>query len=171
MSRKQLRVNLASLPQASKKGGRPPFQLGIMLRIYLQHKWYSLSDLAIEVALLDVPTMRRITDIKLISDRIPDDSTIPSSATCSRSKGWASRSLRPSGAPQCTWHYDATRHDRRCHLDCSTQLHQEQGGKAGCGDAPDQKGQPVVFRDKSPRQCRQGFWPDPFISRHGRQLS
>ena len=63
-------------PKASKKGGRPPYPLAMMLRIYLLQQWYSLSDPAMEEALIEVPTMRRLAGIELISDRIPDETTI-----------------------------------------------------------------------------------------------
>ena len=63
-------------PKASKKGGRPPFPLATMLRIHLLQQWYSLSDPAMEEALIEVPTMRRFAGIDLISDRIPDETTI-----------------------------------------------------------------------------------------------
>jgi transposase, IS5 family len=63
-------------PKASKKGGRPPYPLATMLRIHLLQQWYSLSDPATEEALIEVPTMRRFTGIELISDRIPDETTI-----------------------------------------------------------------------------------------------
>jgi IS5 family transposase len=46
-------------PKASKKGGRPPYPLATMLRIHLLQQWYSLSDPAMEVALIEVPTMRQ----------------------------------------------------------------------------------------------------------------
>ena len=62
--------------KASKKGGRPPNPLATMLRIHLLQQWYSLSDSAIEEALIEVPTMRRYAGIELISDRIPDETTI-----------------------------------------------------------------------------------------------
>ena len=39
-------------------------------------QWYSLSDPAIEEALIKVPTMRRFAGIELISDRITDETTI-----------------------------------------------------------------------------------------------
>ena len=58
-------------PKASKKGGRPPYPLATMLRIHLLQQWYSLSDPAMEEALIEVPTMRRFAGIELISDRIP----------------------------------------------------------------------------------------------------
>jgi hypothetical protein len=63
-------------PKASKKGGRPPYLLATVLRIHLQQQWYSLSDPAMEEALIEVPTMRRFAGIELISDRIPDATTI-----------------------------------------------------------------------------------------------
>ena len=63
-------------PKASSKGGRPPYPLATMLRIHLMQQWYSLSDPAMEDALIEVATMRRFAGIDLISDRIPDETTI-----------------------------------------------------------------------------------------------
>ena len=45
-------------PKASKKGGLPPYPLATMLRIHLLQQWYSLSDPAIEEALIEVPSVR-----------------------------------------------------------------------------------------------------------------
>jgi len=39
-------------------------------------QWYDLSDPAMEDALIKVPTMRRFAGIDLISERIPDETTI-----------------------------------------------------------------------------------------------
>jgi IS5 family transposase len=47
-----------------------------MLRIHLMQHWYALSDPAMEDALIEVPTMRRFAGIDLISERIPDETTI-----------------------------------------------------------------------------------------------
>jgi IS5 family transposase len=63
-------------PKASKKGDRPPYPLATMLRIHLLQQWYSLSDPAMEEALIEVLTMHRFAGIELISDRIPDETTI-----------------------------------------------------------------------------------------------
>jgi IS5 family transposase len=63
-------------PKTSKKGGRPPYSLATMLRIHLLQQWSSLSDPAMEEALIEVPTMRRFAGIELISDRIPDETKI-----------------------------------------------------------------------------------------------
>lgn len=63
-------------PRTSSKGGRPPYPLATMLRIHLMQQWYSLSDPAMEDALIEVPTMRRFAAIDMLSDRIPDETTI-----------------------------------------------------------------------------------------------
>jgi IS5 family transposase len=63
-------------PKTSRKGGRPPYPLATMLRIHLMQQWYSLSDPGMEEALIEVPTMRRFVGIDMISDRIPDETTI-----------------------------------------------------------------------------------------------
>jgi IS5 family transposase len=63
-------------PMTSSKGGRPPYPLETMLRIHLLQQWYDLSDPAMEDALIEVATMRRFAGIALITDRIPDETTI-----------------------------------------------------------------------------------------------
>jgi IS5 family transposase len=62
-------------PKACKKDSRPPYPLATMLRVHLLQQWYSLSDQAMEEALIEVPSMRRFAGIELISDRIPDETT------------------------------------------------------------------------------------------------
>jgi IS5 family transposase len=63
-------------PKAGSKGGRPAYPLETTLRIHLMQHWYDFSDPAMEDALIEVPTMRRFAAINLISDRIPDETTI-----------------------------------------------------------------------------------------------
>jgi transposase, IS5 family len=63
-------------PKTSKKGARPAYPLATMLRIHLLQQWYSLSAPAMEEDLIEDPTMRRFASIELISDRIPDETTI-----------------------------------------------------------------------------------------------
>jgi IS5 family transposase len=103
-----------------------------MLRIQLMQQWYNLSDPAMEDSLIEVPTMRRFAGIDLISDRIPDETTILS------------------------FRHLLEKHDLRRHLDRSPQLHEEQEGREGSRDAPDPQGKAVVFRDESPHRCGQG---------------
>ena len=72
-------LDRTSLPQGEPKGkgGRPPYPLVTILRIHLLLlQWYSLSDTAMKEALIETPTMRRFAGIKLISDRIADETTI-----------------------------------------------------------------------------------------------
>jgi transposase len=63
-------------PKTISKGGRPPYPLSTMLRIHLLQQWYDLSDPAMEDALIEVPTTRQFAAIDMISDRIPDETTI-----------------------------------------------------------------------------------------------
>jgi IS5 family transposase len=58
-------------PKISSKGGRPPYLLVTMLQVHLMQQWYSLSDPAMEDALIEVPTMRWFASIAMLSDRIP----------------------------------------------------------------------------------------------------
>ena len=69
-------LNNPIYPKTRKKGGRPPCPLATMLRIHLLQQWYSRGDPAMEEALIEVPTMGRFLGIDLISDRIPDETTI-----------------------------------------------------------------------------------------------
>jgi IS5 family transposase len=63
-------------PKTSSKGGRPPYLLRTMLWIHLLQQWCSLTDPAMEEALIEVPAMRRFAGNDLIRNRIPDETTI-----------------------------------------------------------------------------------------------
>jgi IS5 family transposase len=54
-----------------KRTGRPPFALEAMLRIHFLQQWFSLSDLAMEEALFDVPLYREFAGLGGMS-RLPD---------------------------------------------------------------------------------------------------
>ena len=71
-------------PKTKKKGGRPPYPLMTMLGIYLLQQWCSLGYPAMEEALIAVPTMSRFASIDMISEWIPDETTI-----LSFRMGWA----------------------------------------------------------------------------------
>jgi transposase, IS5 family len=56
------------------QGGRRPFLLGTMLRIYCLQQWYNLSDPGAEEALYDIQSMRkRPTNDLSASDLFPLD--------------------------------------------------------------------------------------------------
>lgn len=63
-------------PKIGPKGGRRPFPLGLMLRIYCLQQWYQLSDPGAEEALYDICSMRAFAGLELGRDAIPDETTI-----------------------------------------------------------------------------------------------
>jgi transposase, IS5 family len=63
-------------PKTGPQGGRRPFPLSTMLRIYCLQQWYSLSDPGAEEALYDIQSMRAFAGLELGRDAIPDETTI-----------------------------------------------------------------------------------------------
>ena len=63
-------------PKVGPHGGRRPFPLIVMLRIYCLQQWYQLSDPGAEEALYDIQSMRAFAGLELGSDAIPDETTI-----------------------------------------------------------------------------------------------
>ena len=63
-------------PKVGPQGGRRPFPLGVMLRIYCLQQWYNLSDPGAEEALYDIQSMRAFVGLELGRDAIPDETTI-----------------------------------------------------------------------------------------------
>jgi len=63
-------------PKVGPQGGRRPFPLPAMLRIYCLQQWYSLSDPGAEEALYDIQSLRAFCGLELVRDAIPDETTI-----------------------------------------------------------------------------------------------
>jgi transposase, IS5 family len=63
-------------PKLGPQGGRRPFPLSTMLRIYCLQQWYNLSDPGAEEALYDIQSMRAFAGLDLGRDSIPDETTI-----------------------------------------------------------------------------------------------
>ena len=63
-------------PKAGPQGGRRPFPLAAMLRIYCLQQWYQLSDPGAEEVLYDIHSMRAFAGLELGRDDIPDETTI-----------------------------------------------------------------------------------------------
>jgi transposase, IS5 family len=63
-------------PKSGPLGGRRPFPLPVMLRIYCLQQWYNLSDPGAEEALYDIQSMRAFAGLELGRDTIPDETTI-----------------------------------------------------------------------------------------------
>ena len=66
----------APLSQGWSNGGRRPFPLAVMLRIYCLQQWYNLSDPGAEEVLYDICSMRAFAGLELGHDAIPDETTI-----------------------------------------------------------------------------------------------
>lgn len=56
--------------------GRRPMPLKLMLKIYFLQQWYQLSDPAAEEAIYDRLSFQKFLDIDLLTDTIPDETTI-----------------------------------------------------------------------------------------------
>jgi len=63
-------------PKLGPQGGRRPFPIAVMLRIYCLQQWYQLSDPGAEEALYDIQSMRAFCNLELGRDPIPDETTI-----------------------------------------------------------------------------------------------
>ena len=69
-------VELVAPLATEGRRGRPPFAAGTMLLVRFMQQWFTLSDLAMEEALRDVPLFREFAGLSVWSDRLPDESTI-----------------------------------------------------------------------------------------------
>jgi len=69
-------------PKAGK--GWPPIALERMLRILILQQCFNLGDPAVEEALYDSQAMREFVGIDLGREPAPDETTVPSFASCSK---------------------------------------------------------------------------------------
>ncbi len=63
-------------PHYKKTGGRPPYDLELMLRIHFLQLWHNLSDLAMEEALYDRMSFQKFLGFDCFGGDIPDESSI-----------------------------------------------------------------------------------------------
>jgi IS5 family transposase len=82
-----------------------------MRRNHLLQQWHSLSDPAREEALIEVLTMRRFAGVDLISDRLPDKTTILTFRHLLDKHDLGQRSLRRSRptSAHVAWRCDSQR--------------------------------------------------------------
>ena len=74
-------------PKTGPNGGRRPFPLGVMLRIYCLQQWYNLSDPGAEEVLYDICSMRAFAGLELEmrrNSRRDDDLRLPASVGAPR---------------------------------------------------------------------------------------
>src|SRR5574337_1287338 len=157
-------------PKAGK--GRRPRGLETMLRIDFMQQWFALSDPGMEEALYDVPCMRAFARLDLFDESMPDETTIlkfrrlleqhqlTAAIMNTINDTLEQKGLLLKGGTMV----DATPHP------CPA-LDQERLEAARPGYAPDQEGQPVVFRHEDPcrRRCEERL--GPYRGGHGSQRS
>ena len=58
------------------KGGRPPFELDLILKIHCMQQWFGLSDPGMEDAIYDRNSFQKFLNIDLMAGGVPDETTI-----------------------------------------------------------------------------------------------
>ena len=143
-------------PKVGPQGGRRPFPLAVMLRIYCLQQWYSLSDPGAEEALYDIQSMRAFCGLELGRDADPrrdDDLELPASARAARADegGLRSRCGASRGASGALLRggtiVDAT-------LIAASPSTKNKERQARSRDALLEEGQPVVLRHEGAHRRR-----------------
>src|SRR6478609_2630642 len=133
-------------PKAGPNGGRRPFPLAVMLRIYCLQQWYNLSDPGAEEVLYDICSMRAFAGLELGRDAIPDETTILNFRHLLErhelTKAVFAAVSKLLEAPRCI---AAWRHHRRRDADRGITIDEERGAKARSRDALIEEGQSVVL--------------------------
>ena len=140
-------------PKTGPQGGRRPFPLAMMLRIYCLQQWYNLSDPGAEEALYDIQSMRAFCGLELGRDAIPDETTILNFRHLLERHDLTkavfaavAEHLEARGADA------ARRHDRGRDADRGLAVDEEPAGQARSRDAFLQEGEPVVLRHEGARR-------------------
>ena len=146
-------------PKTSSKAGRRPYPLATMLRIHLLQQWYDLSDPAMEDELVEVPRMRPLAGIDMISHQIPDEITILAFRHLLEKHDLGKQIFEVVKAHLKT---DGIALKQGTIIDATliaapTSTKNEK--KEGSGDAPDQENQPVVLRNEGPHPPLPGNVP------------
>ena len=122
-------------PKAGPNGGRRPFPLAVMLRIYCLQQWYNLSDPGAEEVLYDICSMRAFAGLDRTrrNSRRDDHLELSASPGAPRvDEGGIRRCFGASGSPRCA---AAWRHHRRRDADRGIPVDEERGEKARSRDA------------------------------------
>jgi transposase, IS5 family len=69
-------------PKTGAQGGRRPFPLAVMLRIYCLQQWYNLSDPGAEEALYDIQSMCGFCGLDSAATQSPMRRRSSTSVTC-----------------------------------------------------------------------------------------
>jgi IS5 family transposase len=145
-------------PKEGPQGGRRPFPIAVMLRIYFLQQWYNLSDPGAEEALYDIQSMRAFCDLELGRDPIPDETTILNFRHLLEA-----HELTKTVFEAVAEHLEAPGAllrggtNRRCDINRRLAVHQERGGQARSADAFLEEAQSTVLRHEGARgrRCQQ----------------
>jgi len=69
-------INKVEKHYQEKKTGRNRTETKLLLKIYFLQQWYNLSDPGVEEAIYDRNSFQRFLDLDLLSDSVPDETTI-----------------------------------------------------------------------------------------------
>ena len=94
----RLEARIAPVYPKGGRKGRQPYPLSVMLRVHCVQLFYNLSDPLMEDQLYEAESIRRFAGAVL--EKVPDETTIPTSAIGWRTTDWRSSCLRTSGI---TW--------------------------------------------------------------------
>ena len=135
-------------PHYPKGGGRgrPPLGVERMLRVYFLQQWYGLADEALEDAVYDSQAMRNFAGIDLSGERVPDATTLLNFRHLLEAHGLTRGILAEANAHLEEKHLllrEGTLVDATILAAPSSTKNRQRARPAY---APDQKGQPVVFR-------------------------
>jgi hypothetical protein len=136
-------------PKLGPQGGRRPFPLSTMLRIYCLQQWYSLSDPGAEEALYDIQSMRAFAGLELGRDSIPDETTILNFRHLLER-----HDLTKAIFAAVAEHLAARWHDRGRDADRGIAIDEEQRAKARSRNDVVEEGQSVVFRHEGAHRRR-----------------
>ena len=139
--------------------GRPPIGLERMLRLYFLQQWYGLADEALEDALYDSQALRGFAGIDLSVAAVPDATTVLNFRHWLEEHDLTRALFDEVGAmleERGLLMRQGTIVDATIIAAPPSTKNKKQGARPG--DAPDQEGQPVAFRDEGAYRgrCRLG---------------
>ena len=140
-------------PYYPKAGnGRRPYPLSVMLRVHCVQLFYNLSDPGMEDLLYEAESVRRFAGLKL-SGALPDETTILNFRHLLERHNLGLGLLEEINAHL---EFQGLKLREGTIVDATIieapPSTKNRAGERGPGDAPDQEGEPVAFRDEGPHR-------------------
>ncbi len=93
----RLEARIAPVYPKGGRRGRQPYPLSVMLRVHCVQLFYNLSDPLMEDQLYEAESIRRFAGVSL--EKVPDETTIPSSAIGWSATDWRTFCSGDQGSP------------------------------------------------------------------------